>query len=381
MHIVIAPDSFKESLSAIEVAKTIQKAFEHYYPNAKYTLLPLADGGEGTVDAVLFAKKGEYRTITVQDPLGRSINAYYGLIDDGETAIIELAQASGLPLLTVDERNPAITSTYGTGELIRDALDKGVKKIVLGLGGSATNDAGTGIIAALGGKLLNSQGAYLQPGGLDLINFDYLNLDDIDSRIKTVELILACDVQNPLLGLNGASHIFGPQKGADSQLVNQLDASFTHFAQKIQATGYVIDANYPSMGAAGGATFGLSLLNPNLKIVSGIDFILDTLDFKSIIGSADLVITGEGKMDNQTLAGKTPFGVARQAKAFHLPVIGMAGILGDEIDKLAPYFDVIFPIIPALKPLEHLLDDARVNLSRTATQIAALLQLSRTHKS
>lgn len=375
MHIVIAPDSYKESLPAIEVANVIKRAFLNSFPEATYSLLPLADGGEGTVEAILFAKSGvAYQTI-VLDPLLREVEASWGVIDEGKTAVIEMAAASGLPLLSSHERNPCITSTYGTGQLISAALDKGVNKIIIGLGGSATNDAGAGIIQALGGKLKDKKGQILSPGGAALSEFESLDLTDLDPRLFDVELIVACDVNNPLCGLSGASHIFGGQKGADESTRYALDSALLHFASSIEKTVKTVCSTNSSMGAAGGAPYGLSLIHPSLKIVSGIEFILSELRYDEIIKKADLVITGEGKMDNQTLEGKTPLGVAKIAKEAGIPVIGLCGVVGDESEKLRDYFDAVFPTIQSLKSIEATLATASSSLYSTATSVAKIAKM------
>ncbi|SES67551.1 glycerate kinase [Thorsellia anophelis] len=375
MHIVIAPDSYKESLSATRVAEIIKMAFVNHFPEAKYSLLPLADGGEGTVEAILYAKTGNPYQTKVLDPLLREVDANWGIIDDGKTAVIEMAAASGLPLLSESQRDPCITSTYGTGQLILAALDKGVNKIIIGLGGSATNDAGAGIIQALGGKLTNIEGQNLPPGGLALTEFDRLDLSEIDPRLSKVELIVACDVNNPLCGLNGASHIFGGQKGADESTRYALDSALMHFASKIETEFETVCSSKQSMGAAGGAPYGLSIIHPKLKIVSGIEFILNELKYDVIIQQADLVITGEGKMDNQTLEGKTPLGVAKIAKQANIPVIGLCGVVGDESDQLRDYFDAVFPSIQSLKSLEATLQAASNSLYHTAVSVAAVTKM------
>ncbi|MFC0178710.1 glycerate kinase [Thorsellia kenyensis] len=376
MHIVIAPDSFKESLSAAEVTEIIHSAFLTKFPRATYSLLPLADGGEGTVDAILYSQPGQKIDIEVLDPLEQKIRATFALIDEGQTALIEIAAASGLPLLKTEQRDAKITTSYGTGQLIKAALDSGVSKIILGLGGSATNDSGAGILEALGARLLDKHGNTLPKGGIKLADFDTLELSNIDPRLKEIEFIVACDVQNPLCGANGASHIFGKQKGASFEERVLLDAALHNFATKTEFINPSITFEHASMGAAGGAPYGLSRIVPQLKIVNGIDFILKELGYDEVIKQADLVITGEGRMDNQTLSGKTPLGVAKLAKDNGIPVIGICGILGDEVEKLDDYFAVVFPILRSLKPLEKVLAEAKFNLYNTASAIASLLKIS-----
>ncbi len=312
MKIVIAPDSFKESLPALAVCQCIQYGFSAVFPNADYHLLPLADGGEGTVDVLLKALNGEKIVSRVEGPLGDIIAAEWALLDNGRTALIEIAQASGLDKVPMQQRNPLIASTYGTGQIIQQALDLGVKKILIGLGGSATNDAGAGIIQALGGVLRKANGEVIGRGGRALADVAEIDLTALDGRCAHVDMVIACDVANPLTGPAGASHIFGPQKGATPEDVAQLDEALTHFADLAAKKCGTHCGNMPGFGAAGGVPLGLSLLFP-IEMKPGIEMVLDALDAESVLKNADLVITGEGQMDNQTLQGKTPFGIAQRA--------------------------------------------------------------------
>ncbi|CAM4301130.1 glycerate kinase [Vibrio neonatus] len=375
MKIVIAPDSFKESLSAKEVCQCIELGFKEVFPTAQYCHLPLADGGEGTVEVLIDALQGEVRHSWVSDPLGRQVCAKWALLEQGKTALIEVASASGLDLITPEERNPAVTSTYGTGEIIKEALDLGVSKILLGLGGSATNDAGAGIIHALGGKLLDAEGQLLPAGGLALSKVHTIDLSSVHARCKQVPIILACDVSNPLVGDKGASYVFAPQKGADSLLVESLDEAIFHFSTKSFNLTGIKHFNSSGFGAAGGVPMGLSLLFPMLTLKQGIEVVLDLLDADKILENADLVITGEGKMDNQTLSGKAPFGIANRAENKGIPVIGIAGSLGHEIDELYSSFNCIFGTIPSPQTLSQVLEKADENLIRSSRNIAALLKL------
>ncbi|CAK2460711.1 glycerate 2-kinase 1 [Vibrio crassostreae] len=379
MKIVIAPDSFKESLTAKQVCDAVEKGFSEVFPQAQYVHLPLADGGEGTVDVLLQGLDGEVRCSLVSGPLGShheeaKISAQWALLDNGNTALIEVAAASGLDLIDVSKRDPTVTTTYGTGELIREALDLDVSKIMLGLGGSATNDGGAGILQALGGKLLDRKGNELPKGGAALADLVRIDLSQIHPRCKDVEFIVACDVANPLIGLNGASQVFGPQKGASQSLVTELDQSLAHFA-KVSKTAIGIDHSFSSgFGAAGGTPLGLSLMF-DVQIKPGIEMILDALDADKVLEQADLVITGEGQMDNQTLEGKTPFGIAKRAKAKSIPVIGIAGSLGSEIDDLYATIDSAFASVRSPQSLEQVLQEASMNVTRTSRNIAATLKL------
>lgn len=374
MKIVIAPDSFKESLSALAVCQCIQHGFSAVFPNADYHLMPLADGGDGTVDVLLKALNGEKIVSRVEGPLGDIIAAEWALLDNGRTALIEIAQASGLDKVPMQQRNPLISSTYGTGQIIQQALDLGVKKILIGLGGSATNDAGAGIIQALGGVLRKANGEVIGRGGRVLADVAEIDLTALDGRCAHVDMVIACDVANPLTGPAGASHIFGPQKGATPEDVAQLDEALTHFADLAAKKCGTHCGNMPGFGAAGGAPLGLSLLFP-IEMKPGIEMVLDALDAESVLKNADLVITGEGQMDNQTLQGKTPFGIAQRAANLGIPVIGIAGSLGAETDALNLHFAGVFDAVRAPQSLEQVLSEASENLQRTARNVAAMLKL------
>ncbi|EGU31064.1 glycerate kinase [Vibrio ichthyoenteri ATCC 700023] len=376
MKIVIAPDSFKESLSAMQVCQAIENGFKEAFPNASYHHLPLADGGEGTVDVLMQGLSGERQSSLVEGPLGDKVNAQWALLDEGKTALIEIAAASGLDLTQLNERNPLITSTYGTGELIKLALDAGVDKILLGLGGSATNDAGAGIVQALGGKLLDSAGNELAKGGAVLEQIASIDLDHIHPRCRSIEAIVACDVSNPLCGEMGASEVFGPQKGASPQMVAQLDRALNQFAMIAAPYNGMNHQNSPGFGAAGGTPLGLSLLF-DMHLQSGIEMVLDVLKADQLLDGADLVITGEGQMDNQTLQGKTPFGIAKRANARGIAVIGVAGSLGQDVEALYERMDALFGTVRSPQALPQVLSEAESNLTRTARNIAATLCLGR----
>lgn len=376
MKIVIAPDSFKESLSAMQVCQAIENGFKEAFPNASYHHLPLADGGEGTVDVLMQGLSGERQSSLVEGPLGDKVHAQWALLDEGKTALIEIAAASGLDLTQLNERNPLMTSTYGTGELIKLALDAGVDKILLGLGGSATNDAGAGIVQALGGKLLDFAGNELAKGGAVLEQIASIDLEYIHPRCKAIELIVACDVSNPLCGEMGASEVFGPQKGASPQMVAQLDSALNQFAMIAAPYNGMNHKNSPGFGAAGGTPLGLSLLF-DMHLQSGIEMVLDVLKADELLEGADLVITGEGQMDNQTLQGKAPFGIAKRANAHGIAVIGIAGSLGQDVEALYGHMDALFGTVRSPQALPQVLSEAESNLTRTARNIATTLCLGR----
>ncbi|PMH32231.1 glycerate kinase [Vibrio lentus] len=385
MKIVIAPDSFKESLSAVSVAACIEKGFREIFPDADYVTLPLADGGEGTVDVLLQGLAGQKRTHQVEGPLGGLVSADWAMLEPSvqsskRTALIEIAAASGLDLLTPEQRDPLIASSFGTGQLILEAIEQGAQTIILGLGGSATNDGGAGIVQALGVKLLDSAGQELGRGGAALAELASIDLTGLDSRCADVELIVACDVDNPLCGDNGASHIFGPQKGASPEQVVTLDKALANFAKVAEAQGCV-GGDDPAhkrvgYGAAGGTPMGLGLLF-NMQIKPGIEMVLDVLQADDVLKGADLVITGEGQMDNQTLQGKTPYGMAKRASLQGIPTIGIAGSLGTEVEALYGEMSSLFGTIRSPQSLDQVLKEAEENLTRTARNIAATLKLGR----
>ncbi|MCL4107485.1 UNVERIFIED_CONTAM: hypothetical protein GTU68_011480 [Idotea baltica] len=380
MKIVIAPDSFKESLTAVSVAACIEKGFREIFPDADYVTLPLADGGEGTVDVLLQGLAGQKRTHQVEGPLGELVSAEWAMLNPNNTALIEIAAASGLDLLMPEQRNPLVASSFGTGQLILEAIEQGAQTIILGLGGSATNDGGAGIVQALGGRLLDDNGQELGRGGAALAELASIDLTGLDSRCADIELIVACDVDNPLCGDNGASHIFGPQKGATPEQVLLLDKALANFAQIAEKQGCV-DGDDPvhkrvGYGAAGGTPMGLGLLF-NMQIKPGIEMVLDVLQADDVLKGADLVITGEGQMDNQTLQGKTPYGIAKRASIQGIPTIGIAGSLGTEVEALYGEMSSLFGTVRSPQSLDQVLQEAENNLTRTARNIAATLKLGR----
>lgn len=388
MNILIAPDSFKESLDAIDVCNAIKEGFSQVYPNAEYHLLPLADGGEGTSSVLSYVLDGDWQQIKVHDPLMRPVTAKYFLTHDG-LAIIEVAEACGLHLLAPTERNPLITSTYGVGEMIADAISKGASQMLIGLGGSATNDAGAGMLQALGVKISDANGNLLSAGGASLIDTHSIDASPLKDLLSTVKITVACDVTSPLCGPTGASHVFGPQKGASSDDLLTLDTALAHFAAvtgsaTVSATGtHNINANCDNVegaGAAGGLGFALmAFCQAELK--SGFDTIAEVVQLEQHLASADLVITGEGKLDAQTAMGKVASGVALRAKSISpsLPVIAICGSVDRDTDAHNRFnnlpFDVVLPSIQKLDKLENVLEGAYPNVAQTAYQLAASLKL------
>ncbi|WP_434358428.1 glycerate kinase [Parasalinivibrio latis] len=375
-HIVICPDSFKESLSASDAAQAIEAGFRRIIPEAKYTRIPMADGGEGTVQSMVDALGGSVIPVKVTGPLGEQVEAFFGISGDGQTAVIEMAAASGLHLVPIAQRNPLLTSSQGTGELILAALDKGVSHIIIGLGGSATNDGGAGMACALGARLLDGEGNDLNPGGGALGKLDTINLSGLDPRIKKVQIDVACDVDNPLCGPNGASTIFGPQKGATDEMVAILDSNLSHYASVVEKQLNCDIASIPGAGAAGGLGAALAgIFGASLR--PGVEIVIETVRLHNYLADADLVITGEGRIDSQTVHGKTPIGVAKAAKLHGLPVIGIAGAVSDDSQIVSEHgIDAIFSITPRVMSLDEALDDGARNLERTAENIARLMKMA-----
>jgi len=329
MKIVIAPDSFKGSLTALEVAKAIKEGIKRVMPESEIAIVPMADGGEGTVQALADATGGKIITEEVHDPLMKKIKADFGILGDGVTAVIEMAAASGLPLVPLNQRNPMLTTTYGTGELIRFAMDRGCRRLIVGIGGSATVDGGAGMAQALGVKLLDSAGNNIPAGGGGLEFLDRIDVSGIDTRISETTTIVACDVDNPLTGPKGSAEVYGPQKGATQDMVQKLDGYLGRYADIIKRDLSVDVKDIPGSGAAGGLGAGLMAFL-NAKLRSGIEIVIDTSGLEKQLKDADLAITGEGKIDRQTIYGKTPIGVAKCAKKFDIPVIAICGSIGKD---------------------------------------------------
>ncbi|RTZ17873.1 glycerate kinase [Vibrio aquaticus] len=376
MKVVIAPDSYKESLTAMEVATAIESGFKEIMPDAEYIKLPMADGGEGTVQSLVDATGGEIVSVAVTGPLGQSVEGFYGLLGDGSTAVIEMAAASGLHLVEPDQRNPLLTTTFGTGELVKAALDKGVSHIIVGIGGSSTNDGGVGMAQALGAKLLDSQGNDLPFGGGALADLATIDLSNLNPRLASIQLEVACDVDNPLCGPKGASHVFGPQKGATPEMIEQLDANLAHYAEVIRQTNGKEVLNQAGAGAAGGLGAALlGLFDATLR--PGINIVMDAVNLAEVVKDADLVITGEGRIDSQTIHGKTPIGVARTAKLYNLPVIGIAGSTAQDCRVVHDHgLDAVYSVVLGATDLPTALKEAAFNVEMTSRNVAAALAMT-----
>ncbi|MBG9981360.1 glycerate kinase [Facklamia sp. DSM 111018] len=375
MKIVIASDSFKEACSAKEACQAIEKGVRQVFSEAEVELVPMADGGEGTTEALVDASGGQYCSTKVKGPLGKEIEAQYGLLGDGKTAVIEMAAASGIQLIDRQDRNPLITSTFGTGQLIADCLDKGITKIILGIGGSATNDGGAGMAQALGYRLLDPVGEEIGLGGGSLDRLSEIDSSKVHPRLAECQIQVACDVTNPLCGEEGASAVFGPQKGADPEMVVRLDQNLRHFAKIIEETFDKKVDQIPGSGAAGGLGAGL-LAFTNAHLQPGVEIVIETVKLREKMQNADYCFTGEGQIDFQTQYGKTPFGVMKTAKetAPQMKVIALAGSVGKGIEDLYTLgFDCVLSITPGASELSDLLRDTEANLVDTTAALCHLL--------
>ena len=376
MKVLIAMDSFKGSVSSLAGSEAIALGIRDVYPDVETLILPLADGGEGTVDCLIQATSGVKKEVAVTGPLGRKADAVYGILGDGKTAVIEIASACGLPLVEGDQRNPMVTTSYGVGELIVDAIQYGCKDFIIGLGGSATNDAGVGMLQALGYRFLNDNDEEVGFGGQMLRTIKKIDMTHVLREVKDCSFKVACDVNNVLYGVNGAAHVFGPQKGATLEMVKQLDEGLEHFASIVlRETGKDI-YSFAGAGAAGGlgAAFSGFL---QAKLQSGIELVLDHIKMEEKMRDINFVITGEGKLDAQTSMGKAPIGVARLAEKNNLPVIALAGCLAEEAAVLNNLgITSFFPIIDAPMSLEKAMDSEKTfdNLRRTANQLFRLIK-------
>lgn len=371
MKIIIASDSYKGSCSTIEVANSIEKGIRRVFEDSDVVKIPVADGGEGTVDALVLGTKGKYEEVEVIGPLGGVVNATYGIIHN-EIAVIEMAAASGLTLIKKEELNPLITTTYGTGQLIKSAMDKGIRKIYVGLGGSSTNDGGVGMAQALGISFKDKMGNEVSFGGGELSKIKEIDFTNVHPLLKETEVVAMSDVKNPLCGPTGASYVFGPQKGADSGMVKMLDENLGHLGELISHYMKTDIMNIPGTGAAGGLGAGM-LAFCNASIEQGIEKILDITNIDFHLKDADLVITGEGRIDEQSKYGKVPVGVAKRAKKYNIPVIAIVGSVGEGAYEVYSYgIDIIIDIINKPMTLEYamenvveLLENASENLMRS----------------
>jgi glycerate kinase len=373
IRFLIACDSFKGSASSKQVGEAIREGILRVMPSAQVEVVPVADGGEGTVQALVDATGGRLVTVTVTNPIGEKVEATFGILGDGQTAVIEMAAASGLTLIPPEKRNPWVTTTYGTGELIKAALEHGCRKIIIGIGGSATNDAGAGMAQALGVKLLDEDGNQIGFGGGELGRLRRIDMSGLDKRASEVEFIVACDVDNPLTGERGASYVYAPQKGATPEMLPKLDSNLRHFAEIVRQQLGIDVEHVPGAGAAGGLGAGLmAFLKAKLK--RGTEIVFELVKLEEKIASADIVITGEGQIDAQTVFGKTPIGVAKLAKRYGKPVIAIAGSIGEGADSVHSHgIDAIFSIINRPMPLEQAMRNVEALLTSAGEQLARLI--------
>ncbi len=388
---VLAPDSFKESMTAAQVCEAMERGLRDAYPAARYVHVPMADGGEGTVQSLVDATGGRLVQVRATGPLGEEVDAEAGILGRGArdgrdgrdtdgaaelVGVVEMAAASGLDLVPADRRDPRVATTYGTGQVIAALLDAGVDRLVIGLGGSATNDAGAGLAQALGARLLDAAGADLPPGGAALADLAHIDVSGLDPRLASLTIDVACDVSNPLTGPDGASATYGPQKGADPATVDELDAALANFARVVAADLGRDVGDVPGAGAAGGLGAGL-LAFTQARLRKGVDIVVDHVELHRHVADADLVLTGEGRIDGQTRYGKTPTGVAGVARALGKPVIGIAGGVGEGLDELYDVvFDAVFPVVGGIQTLPEALATGPENVERTCRNVGRLLRLS-----
>ncbi|MFC1903716.1 glycerate kinase [Chloroflexota bacterium] len=377
MKIVIAPDDFKGNLTALQVARAIESGVKRVVPDAITILKPMADGGGGTVQALVDATGGKMITTEVTGPLQERVNARWGILSDEVTAVIEMAAASGLHLVPPKKRNPLVTTTYGTGELIKAALDKGCRKLIIGIGGSATNDGGAGMARALGARLLDAEGKELPFGGVALTRLEHIDISKLDSRLASFEVTIASDVNNPLCGPRGASAIYGPQKGATPEIVKQLDAALLHYADVIKKDLNTDLRDVPGAGAAGGLGLGLMVFL-KARATPGIDVVIKATNLVEDLKDADLVFTAEGRIDCQSAMGKVPTGVALKAKEFGATVVALAGEVADDCRVVYDQgIDAVISIAPGPISLEQSMKEAEKLIANAAECATRLLRCKR----
>ena len=375
MKIVIAPDSFKESLTALQAARAIERGFRQVFFDAEYALVPMADGGEGTCESLVAAIGGELIECSVKNPLGEPCQAHYALVDNGHTAIIEMAQASGLEALPLEQRNPMLTTTYGTGELIRHALDRKCQRIIIGLGGSATCDSGIGALTALGIRFLDHNQQEVPLNGSGLSQISHIDTTQLDPRLAPIPITIACDVDSPLIGPEGASATYAPQKGATPEQVQQLEQGLQHFSSKVKELHHHDISTLPGAGAAGGLAAGLiAFLQAEMR--PGVGLVAELVNLDHALHGASLVVTGEGAINTQTLRGKTPVGVAAAAAHWNIPVIALAGSLSPDYEQVhVHHIHAVTSIVPGPITLEQALQNAELNLVSASQQIAQILNI------
>lgn len=372
--IVIAADSFKGSLTSLEVAEAFAHGFHRVFPHCEVEKVAVADGGEGTVEALVGMLDGEYVELAVADPLMRRVQARYGIVNGGRTAVMEMSAASGLPLLTMQERNPLKTTTYGTGEMIADALGRGCREFLIGIGGSATNDAGVGMLRALGFRFLDVEGAELVGGGEILERIMTIDDGGVLPSLREAVFCVACDVTNPLYGPEGAAYVFAPQKGADEAMVERLDTGLRNFAEVVKWYNSEDIATLRGAGAAGGLGGGFKALL-GARLERGVDMVLEAIHFEDIIKGCDLVVTGEGRLDSQTMMGKAPYGVLQASKRQGVPCVAIGGTIVECKELERSGFRLMLPVTPEGMPLVRAMqrEVAMANVERAAEQIARLL--------
>ncbi len=377
MKIVVAPDSFKGSVSALQAASAIEQGIRRVFPSAVIEKVPMADGGEGTAQSLVDAMGGTIRRERVIAPLGNEVDARFGILSDKHTAVIEMATASGLPLVPREKRNPLLTTTYGTGQLIHAALDAGCRRLIIGIGGSATNDGGAGMAEALGVRLLNTAGEPVAHGGGGLSELATVDITHLHPAIAETETVVACDVNNPLTGPEGASHVYGSQKGATPDMIETLDENLTHFDKILGGALGNSFNNIPGAGAAGGLGAGLmAFLNAELRL--GVDIMIDAVKLTERIKGAALVFTGEGQLDFQTTFGKTPVGVAKVAKVYNTPVIAIAGGIAKGAEAVYKHgIDAMLGIVQEPMSLDLAVADASRLIADTAEQATRLIAIGR----
>ncbi len=379
MKIILAPDSFKGSLTSLQVANAFEKGVKRVLPKATCIKVPMADGGEGTVQSLVDATGGKFIYKNVTGPLGKPVKARYGLLADGETAVIEMAEASGLPLATGKNRNPMKTTTYGTGELMMDAAKRGASKIIIGIGGSATNDGGVGMAQAIGVRFLNKESKEITEygaGGM-LGKIASVDMSQLSPELKKTRIVVACDVNNPLCGKQGASHVFGPQKGATPAMVKTLDANLKHLATIVKRDLKKDISKQKGAGASGGLGFGLVAFS-RATMKSGIDIVLEATQIKKHFKKADLVITGEGQVDFQTAFGKTPAGVAKAAKKFGVPTIAIGGGITDDANNIFKHgIDGLESSITRDMTLEDAIRRSPQNLANAVERVIRLVLIGK----
>jgi glycerate kinase len=375
VRIVVAPDSYKGSVSAVGVTDAIEKGLLKVFPDAEVFKVPIADGGEGTVEALVAATDGRVLSESVCGPLGQQVTAHWGILGDGTTAVIEMAAASGLPLVPRGKRDPSITTSYGTGQLIKAALDHGLRKLVIGIGGSATNDGGTGMASALGARFLDEGGNELPPGGAALARLGEIDIGGLDSRLDNAEIVVACDVDNPLCGPRGASAVYGPQKGATSEMVTELDSALKNFAEWARKVTGKDAADCPGAGAAGGLGAGL-LFFTNAVLRPGVDIVIEATGLHELIRNADLVVTGEGATDFQTAFGKAPVGIAGVAKHYGKPVVCLSGSLGKGAEDVLKHgIDALASVPPRPMSLEECMQAGPALIEQASERLARLIKI------